>query len=163
MRSSSFTFSFLSFFFFLSIFGAALMAYEGSQARGSIGAAAADLRHSHSHTRSELRLRPTPQLTACRILYPLKWGHGLNLHPHGYQSDLFSAEPRWELIVLLHFHVNFRTVLSILKKKLSGILLGIKFKLYISLERMTSLLYWFYEYGISLHLFRSLFSFFSVV
>ena len=40
------------------------MAYGGSQARCPIGAADADLRHSHSHVRSELRLQPTPQLTA---------------------------------------------------------------------------------------------------
>ena len=39
-------------------------AYGGSQARGLIGAAAAGLRHSHDSARSELRLRPTPQLIA---------------------------------------------------------------------------------------------------
>ena len=38
------------------------MAYGGSQARGLIGAVASG--QSHSNTRSELRLRPTPQLTA---------------------------------------------------------------------------------------------------
>ena len=42
------------------------MAYEGSQARGQIGATAAGLHHSHSKARSELRLQPTPQLTATR-------------------------------------------------------------------------------------------------
>ena len=31
---------------------------------GQIGAATASLHHSHSHTGSEARLRPTPQLTA---------------------------------------------------------------------------------------------------
>ena len=35
-----------------------------SQARGLIGAVAACLRQSHSNSGSELRLRPTPQLTA---------------------------------------------------------------------------------------------------
>ena len=42
------------------------MAYGDPQARGPIGATAAGLRHSHSHsnTGSELCLRPTPQLTA---------------------------------------------------------------------------------------------------
>ena len=49
---------------FILLFRAAPMAYEGSQARGRIGAAAAGLRHSHSHTRSELPLQPTPHLTA---------------------------------------------------------------------------------------------------
>ena len=37
---------------------------EVPQARGQIGAAVADLRHSHSNTRSNLHLQPTPQLTA---------------------------------------------------------------------------------------------------
>ena len=40
------------------------MAYGGSQARGLIGAVAASLHQSHSNAASELRLRPTPQLTA---------------------------------------------------------------------------------------------------
>ena len=52
------------FFFFLSFFRAAPVAYGGSQARGPIGATAAGLHHSHSNARSELRLRPTPQLMA---------------------------------------------------------------------------------------------------
>ena len=43
---------------------AAPMAYGGSQARDVIGAVAAGLRQSHSHARSQPRLRPTPQLTA---------------------------------------------------------------------------------------------------
>ena len=53
-----------TFFFFL--FRASPAAYGGSQARGPIGAAATGLHHSHSNsnTRSELHLRPTPQLMA---------------------------------------------------------------------------------------------------
>ena len=43
------------------------MAYGGSQARGVIEAVAAGLRRSHSNVGSELRLRPTPQLTATQI------------------------------------------------------------------------------------------------
>ena len=39
------------------------MAYGGSQTRGWIKAAAAGLHHSHSNTRPEPCLRPTPQLT----------------------------------------------------------------------------------------------------
>ncbi|MDD0205415.1 hypothetical protein PSY49_23450, partial [Shigella flexneri] len=48
------------------IFTAAPVIYGGSQARGQIGAAAADLHHSHSHshTRSKLHLRPIPKLAA---------------------------------------------------------------------------------------------------
>ena len=38
--------------------------YGSSQAWGKIRATAASLCHSHSSARSELRLRPTPQLTA---------------------------------------------------------------------------------------------------
>ena len=37
------------------------LAYGSSWARGQIGAAAAGLRHSHSHVVSEPHLRPTPQ------------------------------------------------------------------------------------------------------
>ena len=43
---------------------AAPVAYGGSQARDLIGAVAAGLHQSHSNTRSEPRLQPTPQLTA---------------------------------------------------------------------------------------------------
>ena len=53
----------LSFFVFQSFEGrTALSAYGGSQARGLIGAVAAGLRQSHSHSESELHLRTTPQL-----------------------------------------------------------------------------------------------------
>ena len=52
-----------SFFFFL-LFRAAPTTYASSQARGWIGATAADLHHSHSNAGSEPRLRPTPQLKA---------------------------------------------------------------------------------------------------
>ena len=57
-------FSFLSLFvlFFLSfvLFRATPAAYGGSQARGLIRTTAASLCQSHSNTRSEARLRPTP-------------------------------------------------------------------------------------------------------
>ena len=54
--------SFLLLFFCLS--RAAPAAYGRSQARGPIGAVAAGLHHSHSNSRSEPCLQPTPQLTA---------------------------------------------------------------------------------------------------
>uniref|UniRef100_A0A8D0N9H5 Rho GDP-dissociation inhibitor 1 n=2 Tax=Sus scrofa TaxID=9823 RepID=A0A8D0N9H5_PIG len=65
----------LLFFFFFGLFAfsrAAPAAYGGSQARSLIGAAATSLHHSHNQQRgipasnvgSELRLQPTPQLTA---------------------------------------------------------------------------------------------------
>ena len=52
------------FFFFFLLIRVAPAAYGGSQARGPIGATATGLHHSHSNTRSELCLPPTPQLTA---------------------------------------------------------------------------------------------------
>ena len=55
---------FFFFFVFFPISWAAPMAYGGSQARGGIGAVATSLRQSHSNVGPELRLRPTPQLTA---------------------------------------------------------------------------------------------------
>ena len=51
---------FLSFFFF-GLFRAAPK-FGSSQARGQIGAVAADLYHSHSNSGSELCLWPIPQL-----------------------------------------------------------------------------------------------------
>ena len=39
-------------------------AYGGSQARGQMGATAAGLHHSHSHTGSKPQLRPMPYLVA---------------------------------------------------------------------------------------------------
>ena len=55
-------FPFEFFFSFFLRFRATPEAYGDSQARGPTGATAAS--HSHSHTRSEPRLRPTPQLMA---------------------------------------------------------------------------------------------------
>ena len=50
--------------FFVFFFRATSATYGGSQARGQIRAVAAGQRQSHSNTRSELRLRPIPQLMA---------------------------------------------------------------------------------------------------
>ena len=59
-------FCFLDFFFLF--FRAAPVAYgvlaNAFQARGLIGATAADLYHSHGNTASELCLQPTPWLMA---------------------------------------------------------------------------------------------------
>ena len=52
---------FVFFFFFLRVIP---MAYGGSQARDLIRAVAANLHHSHNHTRSEPRLWSTSQLMA---------------------------------------------------------------------------------------------------
>ena len=52
------------FFFFFGFFRAALVVYGRSQAKERIGAAAANLRHSHSNAGSQPHLRPTPQLMA---------------------------------------------------------------------------------------------------
>ena len=74
---------FFIFILFFLLCVAALAAYECSQARDPIGAAAAGL--PHSHARSELYLQPTlcswPQRW---ILNPLIKRQGLNPHPRGY-------------------------------------------------------------------------------
>ena len=59
------------FFFFPFLFRATPAAYGGSQARGWIGGAAADLPHSSSNAGSELHLWPTPELVEHQILNPL--------------------------------------------------------------------------------------------
>ena len=78
----------LSFFFFFCLFRATPTAQGGSQARGRIRAVAA----GHvSHARSQPRLQPTPQLAAMLDPEPTEQGQGLNLRPHGYQSDSFPV------------------------------------------------------------------------
>ena len=52
------------FFGHFAISWAAPVAYRDSQARGGIGAVATGLSQSHSNAGSELRLQPTPHLTA---------------------------------------------------------------------------------------------------
>ena len=63
--------SFINFYLFIYLFilifllfRAAPAAFEGSLARGLIGATAASLHHSHINARAEPRLWPTLQLTA---------------------------------------------------------------------------------------------------
>ena len=70
----------------MCLFRAALVAYVSSQARGRNGSAAASLHHSHSKTRSESHLWPTPQLTAMLDPGPSERGQGLNLSARGYES-----------------------------------------------------------------------------
>ena len=59
-----FFFSFFCFVFAFSLFRVAPTTCGGSQARGLMRATAAGLHHTHSNTEYELRLQPTPQLTA---------------------------------------------------------------------------------------------------
>ena len=56
------------------------MAYEGSHARGLIGAVAAGLCQRHSNVGSEPHLQPTPQLTAMPDPQPTEQDQGLNPH-----------------------------------------------------------------------------------
>ena len=58
------------------------MAYGGSQARGTIGAVAAGLPHSHSNIRSKPHLQHTPQLMAMPDPQPPEQDQGSNLQPH---------------------------------------------------------------------------------
>ena len=52
------------FFFFFGLFRAVPTAYKSSQARGQIGAIAANLYHNHSNASSEPCLQSPPQFTA---------------------------------------------------------------------------------------------------
>ena len=90
-------------FVFIYLLFAPPAAYGGSQARGQIGASAANLCHSHSSARSELCLRPAPQLTATPVPQPTDWGQGSNPHPHGSRWGLLSAEPRQERLRFVLF------------------------------------------------------------
>ena len=71
------------------------MAHGSSQAR--VQAAAASLRHSHSNARSELHLRPTPQLMATQILNPLIEDRDQTCILMD-TSRVHSAEPQQELL-----------------------------------------------------------------
>ena len=50
-------------FSFFLFFRATSVSYGSSQAKGQTGGTAAGLHHSHSNTRSEPHLQPTPPLT----------------------------------------------------------------------------------------------------
>ena len=71
-------------FFFFGLFKVAPEAYGGSQAKGQIRASTAGLCHSHSNTRSEPHLSPTPQLMTRLNPSPTKRGQGQNPHPREY-------------------------------------------------------------------------------
>ena len=69
----------LRFVFVFAFLGAAPEAYGSSQARGQIVAAASSLHCSHGNVGSELRLRPTPQLTVTTDPLTADRGQGSNL------------------------------------------------------------------------------------
>ena len=75
-KNDMFFFVFLFVFYLFAISWAAPETYGGSQARGQIGAVAADLCQSHSNVGSELPLRPTPQLRAMPDRQPTEQGQG---------------------------------------------------------------------------------------
>ena len=66
------------FIYLFLLFRAPPATYGGSQARDRIGATAAGLRRSHSNAGIELRLQPTPQLTAMPDARPTERGQGSN-------------------------------------------------------------------------------------
>ena len=91
-------FSFFLFFFFFCLFRATLAAYGGSQARGQIRPAAAGLRHSHSDTRSEPCLWPTPQLMAMLDPQAKRLSEaGIEPTPSWILVRFVSTLPPWEL------------------------------------------------------------------
>ena len=65
-----FIYLFIYLFIYFCLIRATLAAYGGSQTRGQIAAVAAGLCQRHSNARSELGLRPTPQLRATLDPYP---------------------------------------------------------------------------------------------
>ena len=78
-------------------FRATPAAYGSSQARGTIGASAAGLPHSHSNARTELRPWPTPQLTA-NVGSLTHWVRpGVEPTSSWILLGLVIAESQWEL------------------------------------------------------------------
>ena len=59
-------------------------------------AVAISLHQRHSNAGSELRLQPTPQLTATPDPQSTNQGQGPNRQPHGSQLDPPTTAPRWE-------------------------------------------------------------------
>ena len=84
-------------FCFLLFFRAAFVAYESSQARGRIRAAAARLHFSHRNARSEPRLGPTPPAHGnARSL--THWARlGIKLASSWIPFRFITTEPQWEL------------------------------------------------------------------
>ena len=72
-----FTFWGHSFIYFFFLFRAAPVAHGGSQARGGFEVVDTSRHCTNSNARSELRLRPTPQLTAKPVPQPTERGQGL--------------------------------------------------------------------------------------
>ena len=72
-----------------------LAAYGSSPARGRIRAAAASLCHSHSNTKSELCLHPTPQLMATQD--PLTHWVGPGIEP-AYSWTLVGLLTQWSTV-----------------------------------------------------------------
>ena len=66
-------------FFFFCLFRTAPVTHGSSLTRVKIRVVAAGLHHSHSKTRSELRLRPTPQLMAVPDPWPTEQDQGSNI------------------------------------------------------------------------------------
>ena len=92
-------------FFVFVFFRTTSVAYANSQARGLMGAVAAGLLHSHSNTRSEPHLRPTPQFTATPD--PLNhWARpGIESESSWIVVRFVTAEPWWELLISIFFLV----------------------------------------------------------
>ena len=81
------------------------MAYGGSQARGSIGAEAVGLHHSHSHARAEPHLRPTHSSGQGWFLSALSEARD-QTHTLMHPGRTVSTVPRRELPVLRSLSVD---------------------------------------------------------
>ena len=84
------------YFFFLST--ATPAEYGSSWATGWIGAAVASPHHSHSNTKSEPHLRPTPQLVAMPDPSPIERGQGWNHILTDTMSVSWPTEAQGELL-----------------------------------------------------------------
>ena len=87
----------ISFSFFLFFFRAIPMACGGSQTKGQIRAAAADLHHSHSNTRPELysETYTTAHGNAGSLTHWVR--PGIKLMSSWILVRFLTAEPPWEL------------------------------------------------------------------
>ena len=82
--SLSVVFLFCFVFVFVLLFRAAPAACGSSQARGLIRAVVTSLHLRHNNLASELRLQPTPQLTASPDPQPTERSQESNPYPHGH-------------------------------------------------------------------------------
>ena len=95
--------------FFFLLFRATLMAYESSQARGRIGAAAASIQHSHSSTRSLTHwVRPGIKPASLRfITIEPRWEHPCSLFKIFFSIMVYYRTQYNSLRYFIYFYFIF--------------------------------------------------------